>query len=129
MVCDDDLDLPFPVGGIPYHGISSAMEARGYAPTCPHCGEKMFPADDHGRFACFCRGLTTVDGVTGHELHPKRIPQIDTTGMPEEQKAKVPPIQRLNEQPTADEVVILFGDPDSKEYQEAMRRIDESKKL
>jgi len=124
----DEGDLPFPVGGIPYYGITDAMEAQGYAPPCPYCGEKMFPADDHGRFACFCQGLTTVDGVTGQELRPRRIPQVDTTGMTEEQKAKVPPIQRLDEPPTADEAIILFGDPDSPEYQAATQRIAEAKK-
>lgn len=29
----------------------------GVGPTCPGCGEPMFPIDDHGRFTCFCGGV------------------------------------------------------------------------
>jgi len=129
-MCDEG-DLAFPVGGVPYHGITDAMTARGYAPTCPYCGERMFPADDHGRFSCFCRGLTTVDGVTGQELRPQRIPQVDTTGMSDADKAKVPPVNRLKAPPTAAEQAFfraMMGPGiDSEEYQEALKALEKER--
>lgn len=122
----DEGPVAFSVAGIPYHGITAAMEAAGYAPTCPHCDEKMFPIDDHGRFGCLCKGISYADGVTGLPLPTRPIPQMDTSGMSDEEKARIPAINRLDEPPTADEAMILFGDPDSPEYQAAMQRIAET---
>ncbi len=102
-----------------YWGATNEIIAEGGAPTCPHCGEKMFPQDDHGRFACFCQGIgkTTVDGVSGEVLSTPRIPQVNTVGMSEEEKAQIPGINRLNDTPTAAEAeyfrIMLKGGPDA----------------
>lgn len=31
-------------------------ENGGRSPICPSCGGEMYAVDDHGRFACGCRG-------------------------------------------------------------------------
>jgi hypothetical protein len=125
-MCDEG-DVAFPVGGIPYHSITDAMTARGYAPKCPHCGKRMSPADDHGRFICLCRGPVTVDGVTGIELRPRSILQVDTAGMSNEEKAQVPPINRLKAPPTAAGQAFLKAmmgpGADSQEYQDAVEAL------
>lgn len=78
------------------------MSQHSRGPTCPSCGKEMFPEDDHGRFSCFCGG-GTLDIVNKTILHPKPIPQVDTSGMSDEIKAKIPPINRLHSRPTAAE--------------------------
>lgn len=68
-------------------------------PRCPGCGAEMFPEDDHGRFTCVCgRGL---DVVTGMEPPVRPLPQVDTTGMTEDQINQIAPIYRLNSPMTA----------------------------
>ncbi len=37
-----------------YHGGTDRVVRSGQVPVCSSCGQKMFPADDHGRFACIC---------------------------------------------------------------------------
>ena len=68
------------------------MKQHGHGPTCPSCGEEMFPQDDHGRFACFCNMRNTLDVVSGARLTTPAIPQVNTSGMSNEEKALVPPI-------------------------------------
>jgi len=46
-----------PTLGPGYWGRTDRITSEGLTPTCPACGEKMFPCDDHGRFTCFCQGL------------------------------------------------------------------------
>lgn len=83
------------------------LQSHGGAPTCRSCGKKMFPEDDHGRFTCFC-GIGTFDTTSNRILPaPPTIPQVDTTGMSDEEKAKIPPINRLNSTPTAAEAKLL----------------------
>lgn len=109
------------MGKYNYWGATDEIMAEGNTPTCPHCGEKMFPEDDHGRFTCFCRGIgrTTVDGRNGALLpSPRPIPQVDTTSMTDEEKAKIPPVHRLHDTPTAEEAATFKNM--FQEVQEAM---------
>lgn len=109
-------------------------EHGGSGPPCPYCGKEMFAADDHGRFSCFCRGLRTFDSETGIEYPTPRIPQVDTSGMTDEEKARIPPINRLYGTPTAAEArffEISSHGPDAMddpEYLEASRVLDEERK-
>lgn len=66
-------------------------------PSCPSCGREMFAEDDHGRFACVCNFGAGV----------ARIPQVDTTGLSDGEKAKIPPMHRLHDTPTAAEAEFL----------------------
>jgi hypothetical protein len=67
----------------------------------------MFPQDDHGRFTCSCNLGGGFDVVTGTELRTPKIPQVDTKNMTDQEKAKVPPINRLGSKPTAAETKVL----------------------
>jgi len=80
---------------------------HGRGPTCSQCGAEMFPQDDHGRFTCFCNLGNGLDVVTGMQLRTPKILQVETTGMSDEEKAKVPPINRLESEPTAAEAKVL----------------------
>ncbi len=60
----------------------------------------MFPMDDHGTFTCFCSLGEVIDGPTGLKLSTPRIPQVDTSKMTDEEKAEIPPINRLYDTPT-----------------------------
>lgn len=102
------------------------------APLCPHCGEPMAPADDHGRFICFCQGIgaglrSVFDAVSGTTLPPPReIPQVDTTGMTDAQKSGIPPMHRLHSAPTAAEEAYfsaLAQNVGSPEYGAALRKV------
>ena len=107
-------------------------------PRCTACGEEMFPVDDHGRFACFCGGRNRrsfgFDVVTSAPAPVREIPQVDTTGMTNEEKARIPPINRLHNTPTKAEqdfFSIASRGPDAMEdpaYWEAGRAIDEERK-
>lgn len=50
------------------------LSRHGKGPTCGSCGEEMFPADDHGRFMCFCGGggLDVVTGFSTSLFRPVR---------------------------------------------------------
>lgn len=105
----------------------------GQGPICPHCGKEMFVQDDHGRFGCFCCA-ETFDTATGTTLPaPPSIPQVDTSGMTDEEKAKVPPLNRLNVPPTAAEqrlFRLMLGGPgstDSPEYFAALKAVEEER--
>ncbi len=76
-----------------------------HGPTCDSCGERMFPQDDHGRFSCMCGNR--FDSVTGIQMYAKKIPQRDVSGMSNDEKAKVPPINRLDSEPTPAEAKVL----------------------
>lgn len=117
-----------------YWGRTDQILRRRGAPRCPHCGKPMAPADDHGRFVCLCQGYSVVDGETGQELRPQPLPQVDTSGMTDEQKAAIPPIFRLDDTPTAAEAAffetMLTGDIDaldSPEHQAAARALKEER--
>lgn len=91
------------------------LARNGGPPTCPSCGQEMFAADDHGRFACFCNG-NTLDAFTGSVSVPMEIPQIDVTGMTDAEKAQIPAINRLNAPGTAAEqafFAVARGGPDA----------------
>ena len=77
------------------------------APNCPACGQPMAAEDDHGRFRCLScwMGNDVVTGLTS--IRPQLIPQADTTGMTDAQKAKVPAINRLHAKPTAAEAKLF----------------------
>ena len=49
----------------------------GAAPTCPACGNRMFPLDDHGRFTCFCGG-GSLDTRSNTRLHPDAPPKKES---------------------------------------------------
>ena len=105
------------------------LRQHGSAPNCPNCGEKMFAEDDHGRFRCFCGdGLDTVSGT---RTRPQRIAQVDTSGMTDEDKSKVPAINRLQDTPTAAEAEFfrtLLTDPDSPEHMETQRALEKERR-
>ncbi len=105
----------------------------GEGPCCPKCGREMFPQDDHGRFACFC-GVDSYDVATGSALPPMEIPQVDTSGMTNAQKANIPPMHRLHQPPTEAEKEFFrlaargpeaMNDP---AYQAACEALDEERR-
>lgn len=99
-------------------------ESGGVGPACPECGEPMVAADDHGRFMCLCQGFVSHNVVTGETHTPCPIPQVETDGMSDEEKAKIPPINRLDSPPTKAEAgffdALLGKGPGSKDYQDAL---------
>ena len=109
------------------------LKRHGRGPICPRCGARMFPQDDHGRFTCFCSLGRSLDVISGTELRAPRIPQVDTTGMTDEEKAAIAPINRLGAEPTAAEskvLSMLLRGPealDDPEYAEACRKLDEER--
>lgn len=74
-----------------YWDITDRYVAEHGAPICPYCGDEKFPIDDHGRFMCFCEGYKSTQTTT--------IPQVDTSGMTDEEKSSVP----AHDTPTAAE--------------------------
>ena len=53
----------------------------GQGPACPSCGKRMFPADDHGRFSCFCNN-GEFDAISGRQVRRlPPIPQVDASVM------------------------------------------------
>jgi len=69
----------------------------GKGPICSVCKTEMYPIDDHGRFGCKCNPFGPV-------LRSFRIPQVpEGTELTDEQKNKIPPINRLNLPPTEEE--------------------------
>ncbi len=109
------------------------LSRHGRGPNCPFCGKEMFPQDDHGRFTCFCNLGGGFNTVTGKPIHTPKIQQVDTTGMSDEEKAKIPPINRLDSEVTAAEaklLSILSQGPDaigSPEYIAAYKVLDEER--
>lgn len=99
-------------------------EHGGQGPEC--CGQPMAAQDDHGRFHCFSCGRTT-DVVTECDLSVPRIPQVNTTGMTDAEKARIPPINRLTSTPTKAEqdffTTMMKGGPGSPEYVEAIEAL------
>jgi hypothetical protein len=97
-------------GNYSYYGATDEIMAEhgGQAPNCPRCGQPQFPMDDHGRFGCFCAGgFVARDEVAGETLMIPTIPQVDVSGMSDEEKAKIPPINRLYGTPTAAESALF----------------------
>lgn len=117
-------------GHNPYWGLTDSFLARNPAPICSHCGEQMFPVDDHGRFACFCDMSRSYDAIARVSLTAKPIPQVDVSGMMDAQKAKIPAINRLHGTVTAAEAEffrVASGGPDamdSPEYQAAVEALE-----
>jgi len=91
----------------------------------------MFPADDHGRFSCLCNLGSPLDTVTGRTLDSPVIPQVDTSGMSDAEKAKIDPINRMNDVPTSAEQEVLQllaeGKIDTPEYAAAKQRLHEER--
>ena len=92
----------------------------------------MFPADDHGRFMCFCG--TGYDAIAEEVMPPPvPIPQVDTRDMTDEQKAKIPPINRLHSTPTAAEAgyfAVMAKGPDAMgtpEYCKAVEALEKER--
>ena len=93
----------------------------------------MFPEDDHGRFRCFSCG-SGYDTVAEQVMPPPApIPQVDTTGMTDQEKARIPPINRLHSTPTAAEAAFFavmskgpnaMGTP---EYVDAVKAVEEER--
>mgnify|MGYP001581025480 FL=1 len=99
----------------------------GKNPICPVCKHEMYPKDDHGRFICGCKLLF---GCTGG-FASMSIPQVDTTGMTNEQKVDIPPINRLNSAPPeAEQRVLQFlaRGPDCMDDPEYRKACDELEK-
>lgn len=92
----------------------------GHGPNCPACGKEMFAEDDHGRFKCFCGMEKTL-----------QIPQIGADGMTDEQKSKIPALNRLYSEPTEAEKMVLTlaiqGKWKSPEYIEACKALDKER--
>ncbi len=94
---------------------------------CPRCGAEMVVEDDHGRYRCFDCGYGH-DAVMGTESSTLTIPQVDATGLSDAEKARIPPIHRLDAVPTeaeAEELRLMSEgmqllakgvSPDSQEY-------------
>jgi len=74
-------------------------EHGGKGPICS-CGSEMVPQDDHGRFVCFDCGYGMGSRI--------KFPQV-TKEMPDEEKKKIPPLNRLNLEPTKEERKLLEG--------------------
>lgn len=103
------------------------LSRHGKGLCCPTCGKTMVPMDDHGRFICGCNFGEGVDVVTGTPVHIPKLPQVDTVGMSDEEKAGIPPIHRLHSKPTAAEAKFLsmtIDDMDTPEYREAVEALE-----
>ena len=117
-----------------YWDATHQIMKRGGAPKCSKCGKVMTPADDHGRFICGCQGLRIFDAVAGVPVRTSKISQVDTSVMSNEEKAKVPPVNRLHSQPTSAEaryLALLAEGPevmDSPEYLEACKELEEERR-
>lgn len=107
----------------------------GRGPTCSACGGEMFAADDHGRFICLCGGRgKTHDVVSGETREIPGIPQVQlpegVTDLPDEVKAEIPAMNRLNLSPTSAEAGILKfllrgpGAMDDPGYDQARRDLE-----
>jgi hypothetical protein len=83
------------------------LNRHGEPPTCPTCKQKMFPQDDHGRFTCFCNIGGGLDVVTGMQIYTPKILQLDVSGMSDEEKSKISPLNRLESTPTEAEAKFL----------------------
>lgn len=109
------------------------LSKHGRGPKCPSCGSEMFPEDDHGRFSCICGG-GTFDVVSETIIPVLPIPQVDTAGMSDEEKAQIPCINRLNSTPTKAETnlfKISIRGPDcmdDPEYWAAVEVIEKERK-
>ncbi len=66
---------------------------------CPRCKEEMVVEDDHGRYRCFSCGYGH-DAVTGTASSTPSIPQVNVDGFSDAEKARIPPLNRLNAAPT-----------------------------
>lgn len=99
-------------------------EHGGQAPNCPSCGRKMVVADDHGRFTCLSCS-STFDPISESTLPPRSIPQVDTSGMTDKEKAEIPAINRLHDTPTKEEKAFFEGQiAFSKRLVEIKRELD-----
>lgn len=118
-----------------YHDATAQyMRRHGRGPNCSSCGKEMFPQDDHGRFTCFCNIGGGFDVVANMPIHTPRIPQVDTSGMANDEKAQVAPINRLESKPTEAEAKvfsIIARGPEaigSPEYVAACKALEDERK-
>ena len=81
---------------------SVLKENNGHGPPCPVCKKHMYPADDHGTFFCEC-------GYEYDSIPRLRLPPITqvTQDMPDAEKEKIPPINRLYLPPTEREKELI----------------------
>ncbi len=105
----------------------------GCAPMCLSCGKNMFPQDDHSRFICFCNLGGGLDVVIGMRISTPKIPQVNTSNISDEEKAKIAPINRLESKPTTAEAKVLsmpLSGPkamDDPEYAKALKDLEEER--
>ncbi len=92
-------------------------ENGGRNPICPVCNTEMYPIDDHGRFACKCKPLFSGGFLT--------IPQIrEDANLTDEEKEKIPAINRLHLEPTESEKQKLAElDQMMKDAEKEMRKL------
>lgn len=106
----------------------------GTGPPCPTCGREMAAADDHGRFTCFSCDFGTFDTVTGMRAPTRRIEQVDASQITDQEKALIPPINRMHDTPTAAEarfMALASRGPecmDDPEYIAARKAVDEERR-
>lgn len=72
----------------------------GRGPACSKCGKEMYPLDDHGRFGCGCSFFSSFRRPV--------IPQVpEGTELTDDEKRKIPAVNRLNLPPTKEEKKLL----------------------
>lgn len=116
-----------------YLGATDEYLASNTAPKCPQCGREMAAEDDHGRFRClYC--WVGRDVVADVDMPvPDAIPQVDTSGMTNAQKAQVDPINRLHSEPTEAEkayFAVMAKGPDAmdtQEYRDAVAALEKER--
>jgi hypothetical protein len=74
--------------------------------NCPRCGAEMVEEDDHGRYRC-TSCFYGHDAVAECASDGPPIPQMNVEGMSDAEKARVPPIYRLNAETTTAEADLL----------------------
>jgi len=99
-------------------------EHGGHGPRCD-CGAEMVAEDDHGRFVCFKCGRGSATGPVPRLPTGLRI-QV-TEDLPEREKAKIHPLNRLNLPPTEAESEMLTKMIRGEDYSEAMKRVDDER--
>lgn len=69
---------------------------------------------------------TSHDVLSGRSLRSIPIPQV-TEDMPDDQKAKISPLHRLNLPPTRVESELLNAMMSGEDYSEQLRKVDEER--
>lgn len=97
-----------------------------------NCQGEMVLSDDHGRYTCLTCGFWyNAEEDVGGSI--PAIPQVDTSGMSDTDKATIPPIHRLDASPTQAEatlIELMLGDPeamDSPGYAAALAAVQQER--